>query len=323
MRLDAMTTRQPQFWRPEAVSAGGERLREEAVAVNQRLRHLPLQQQRDLLPISRLRRELLFAVERHPVVVLVGETGSGKSTQVPLFLHEAGWLSRGRGAIVSQPRRIAAQTLATRVAAEMGVELGGEVGYAVRFDSRISPRTVIRYVTDGLLLRYFLADPLLSEYAVVMVDEAHERSLHSDVVLGLLKKVLRKRSDLRVIVTSATINAVTMKGFFDDALRNRSKHESCVVSIEGRTHPVDVLYLREPTANYVKEVMTTVLKIHRSEGRGDVLAFLPGAEEIDAAQAMLREAHDGNDLLLLPLHGSLPTSSQMLAFQPAEKGCRK
>ena len=316
-----MSARQPQYWRP-AASVGGERLREEAVAVNQRLRHLPLQQQRASLPIARHKRELLFAVERHPVVVLVGETGSGKSTQLPLYLHEAGWLSRDKGVIVSQPRRLAAQSLAQRVAEELGVELGREVGYAVRFDSRLSPDTVIRFVTDGLLLRYLLADPLLSGYAAVMVDEAHERSLHSDVVLGLLKKILRKRTDLRVIVTSATVNASALKSFFDGALRNRDR-ESCIVSIEGRAHPVDVLYLREPAANYLQELVSTVLRIHSGEGRGDVLAFLPGGEEIDAAVAMLREAHDKNDLVLIPLYGSLPTASQALAFQPAEKGSRK
>ena len=317
-----MSSRQPQYWRP-AASVGGERLREDAVAVNQRLRHLPLQQQRAMLPIARHKRELLFAVERHPVVILVGETGSGKSTQLPLYLHEAGWLSRDKAMIVSQPRRIAAQSLAQRVAEELGSELGREVGYAVRFDSRLSSETVIRFVTDGLLLRYLLADPLLSNYAAVMVDEAHERSLHSDVVLGLLKKILRKRSELRIIVTSATVNAAALKDFFDGALRNRDKRESCIVSIAGRVHPVDVLYLHEPTANYQQELVSTVLKIHRNDGRGDVLVFLPGGEEIDSATALLREAYDRNDLVLIPLYGSLPTSAQAMAFQPAEKGSRK
>jgi HrpA-like RNA helicase len=193
----------------------------------------------------------------------------------------------------------------------------------VRFDSRISKRTVIRYVTDGLLLRYLLADPLLSAYSVVVVDEAHERSLHSDVVLGLLKKVFRKRRDLKLVVTSATVNAEALKTFFDPVVQHRDTLGACIVSLDGKTHPVDVLYLAQPAQNYLRAAGETVLSIHRAEGPGDVLVFLPGSEEIDAVADMLRELHQGGDLVVLLLHGSLPTSQQALAFAPVPRGCRK
>ena len=187
-----------------------------------------------------------------------------------------------------------------------------------RFESKISARTLIRYVTDGLLLRYLLADPLLSNYGIVMVDEAHERSLHSDVVLGLLKKIRRKRADLRVIITSATINATAMKDFFQS--RNTSV---CVFPVLGRSFPVDVLYLSQPAHNYIRALVTTVLSIHKEEGKGDILAFLPGAEEINTAAEELAEFYEGSDLSILPLYGALPAASQSQAFARAPSGVRK
>ena len=183
---------------------------------NPRNNHQHLSAQRKALPIARIRSHLIFALEKYRSLVLVGETGSGKSTQITQYLHEAGWTRPGSHAIVcTQSRRISTIAVATRVAEEMGVVLGREVGYAMRFDSKASKDTVIKYVTDGTLLRETMSDPLLTAYSVVIVDEAHERSLYSDILIGLLKKIQRKRKDLRVIIMSATVDAVAFRDFFE------------------------------------------------------------------------------------------------------------
>lgn len=174
---------------------------------NNRGSHLPLSHQRQQLPIAQLKREILYCVENFQTTILIGETGCGKSTQVPQFLHEAGWAAGGRCVVCTQPRRIAAMAVAARTASEMGCTLGGDVGYAIRFDSKCSTTTSIKYCTDGLLLRETAQDPLLSQYSVIIVDEAHERSLYTDILLGLLKKIHRKRPELRVIIASASLDA--------------------------------------------------------------------------------------------------------------------
>ncbi|RHY54845.1 hypothetical protein DYB34_001179 [Aphanomyces astaci] len=180
------------------------------------------------LPIEVREKEILYAVETSSVVILAGETGSGKTTQTPQYLYRAKF---GKIA-VTQPRRIAAITVAERVASEMGVRLGGEVGYAVRFEEKWDPeRTGIKFLTDGMLVRETMLDPLLSHYNVIMLDEAHERNLETDILLGLIKKILKRRPDLRV----------------------------------GRQFPVDVLYLQEPAANFEQKAIDTVLAIHERE----------------------------------------------------------
>lgn len=244
-----------------------------SIAYNNRNHRLPLGKQRALLPIAKHKHELLYALESHATLILVGETGSGKTTQLPQFLYEVwcmvvlqcacvcvrvfgcprgccawcearrgaasaaqpqrhdamvcipthththtwqgGWTTGGRVVICTQPRRVAAVTVAERVSEEMGTHVGDVVGYAVRFDDKTSPRTQIKFCTDGLLIREALRDPLLSRVSVVIVDEAHERSLHSDVLLGLLKKVQRRRRDLRVVVSSATMDAEAFRDFFE------------------------------------------------------------------------------------------------------------
>ena len=173
--------------------------------------------ERRTLPIFEYRTALLYSVEQHGTTIVVGETGCGKSTQLPQYLMEAGWASSGFMIACTQPRRIAATSLAARVAEEMGVQLGAEVGYAVRFDEQSTDgRTRIKYLTDGMLLREMMTDPLLSRYSVVVVDEAHERSLNTDVLLGLLKKVRRARPELRLLIASATLEAERFRDFFDE-----------------------------------------------------------------------------------------------------------
>ena len=306
------------FWKPQGSGiATVDRHDNDIVLTHNRFKHLTIVQQRHSLPIKSERENILYALERFSTVVITAETGSGKTTQLPQFLHESGWTKGNRCIACTQPRRMAAITVAARVADEFGCELGEEVGYAVRFDAKCSAKTVIKYCTDGLLLRETMSDPLLSKYSVVIVDEAHERSLQSDLMLGLLKKIQRKRSDLRIIVTSATVDAVAIKDFFESNTGtvevDHLQDKSCIISVHGRIHPVDILYLQKPCLNYIIAAAETVLKIHTSEEKGDILVFLPGAEEIDDCIRTLEERGDkyAQTLILIPLYSSLPVSFQM------------
>ncbi len=225
--------RSQQFWKPNTIAPGSEIERDEkdeseggtsggggggvSVVWNSHS-HLSMRQQRMLLPIYANRKQILYAVERYQTVIIVGQTGSGKTTQIPQYLHEAGWTTGQRMIACTQPRRVAASTIATRVSEEMGcASVGLEVGYSIRFDDCSDPaRTKIKYLTDGMLLRETMSDPLLSRYSVLMIDEAHERSIQTDILLGLIKKIKRKRKDLRLIVSSATLDAHAFKSFFED-----------------------------------------------------------------------------------------------------------
>jgi len=286
-----------------------------------------------LLPIAQLKDQLLYTIETHPVTIVVGETGSGKTTQIPQFLLSARFCSTGQQIAVTQPRRIAATSVAARVAEELGTPLGQKVGYSIRFEDVTSANTQIKFVTDGLLLREMLVDPLLKRYSVVMVDEAHERSLSSDILLSLLKKVLRKRDDLRVVVSSATLEAERFLTFFNpddnETVHGRTQDDfGRIISISGRTHPVEIQYLQHPTANYIDTAVSTVLSIHASETPGDILLFLTGREEIDDAIDLLSDritdlSPNQDTLILLPLYAGLPTEDQALIFQPAPPRTRK
>jgi ATP-dependent RNA helicase DDX35 len=175
--------------------------------------------QRQQLPIFKTRNQLLYALETHRVLVVVGETGSGKSTQLPQYLMESGWTSSRQAICVTEPRRIAAINLARRVCDERSCVLGHEVGYAIRFEDCFRPGvTRVKFVTDGLLLREMMQNPLLPQYSVIMVDEVHERNVNTDIILGLLKKIMRKREDLKIIVCSATVDAEELKLYFDEGM---------------------------------------------------------------------------------------------------------
>ncbi|KAK1370480.1 hypothetical protein POM88_036572 [Heracleum sosnowskyi] len=167
---------------------------------------LSIQDQRKSLPIYKLKNELVQTVHDNQVLVVIGETGSGKTTQVTQYLDEAGYTTSGKIGC-TQPRRVAAMSVAERVAEEYGCCLGEEVGYAIRFEDRPGPDTVIKYMTDGMLMTEMLTDENLSQYSIIMLDEAHERTLHTDILFGLLKRLVRRRPDLRLIITSATLDA--------------------------------------------------------------------------------------------------------------------
>lgn len=288
-----------------------------------------------LLPIAKHKDSLLYLVETNQVTIVVGQTGSGKTTQIPQFLADAGWCEDGKIVGVTQPRRVAATTVAIRVAEEVGCELGKDVGYSIRFEDVTSAATKIKLLTDGLLIREALVDPLLSRYSVIMVDEAHERSISTDVLLGLLKKILKRRPELRVIISSATLQAEEFLAFFSDQAiidgddeATKKDRTGSIISIEGRTFPIDVLYLDSPTEDYVERTISTVFDIHAGEPEGDILVFLTGRDEIDNAVVAISErAADlqpgTQSILVLPLYAGLTTEQQMYVFDEAPQDTRK
>jgi ATP-dependent RNA helicase DDX35 len=224
-----------------------------------------------------------------------------------------------------KPRRVAATTVAARVAEEMRCEVGHEVGYSIRFEDLTSAKTRIKFLTDGMLLREALVDPLLSRYSVIMVDEAHERSLSSDVLLGLLKKIRKRRPELRIIVSSATLEAQLFASFFAED----GKSDQCkIISLEGRAHPVEIFYLEEPAPDYVDKAIQTAFQIHTQEPPGDILIFLTGRSEIDRAMQSLSDLastlpRQTVTLQPLPLYAGLPTDQQMYVFEPPALNTRK
>ena len=215
----------------------------------------------------------------------------------------------------------------------MGCKLGEELGYSIRFEDLTSAKTRIKFLTDGLLLREALADPLLSRYSVIMVDEAHERSLSTDILLGVLKKISKRRPDLRIIISSATLQAEDFLRFFsgDQSEHNgiRAEHPAGqIFSLEGRMYPVDTMYLEEPAEDYVETAVRTVFDIHASEPDGDILLFLTGREEIDTALQLIADRvaslHPrAQGILSLPLYAGLTSEQQLYVFEPAPENTRK
>ena len=226
-----------------------------------------------------------------------------------------------------QPRRVAATTVATRVAEEIGCKLGEEVGYSIRFEDLTSAKTRIKFLTDGLLLREALADPLLSRYSVIMIDEAHERSLSTDILLGVLKKISKRRPELRIIISSATLQAEDFLRFFSG--EDAAEHPvGRIISLEGRMYPVDTMYLEEPAEDYVERAVKTVFDIHASEPDGDILIFLTGREEIDTALQLIADRAGSlhpraQSILSLPLYAGLTSEQQLYVFEPAPENTRK
>ncbi|XP_055520642.1 pre-mRNA-splicing factor ATP-dependent RNA helicase DHX16, partial [Leucoraja erinacea] len=278
-----------------------------------------LQEVRRSLPVFPYRGDLLAAVAQHQVLIIEGETGSGKTTQIPQYLHEEGYTAGGKKIGCTQPRRVAAMSVASRVAQEMGAKLGNEVGYSIRFEDCTSERTVLKYMTDGMLLREFLTEPDLAGYSVVIIDEAHERTLHTDILFGLIKDISRFRPDLKVLIASATLDTEKFSTFFDDAP---------VFRIPGRRFPVDIYYTKAPEADYLEACVVSVLQIHVTQPPGDILVFLTGQEEIETTCEMLQErcrrlGSKIAELLVLPIYANLPSDMQAKIFEPTPPGARK
>ena len=281
-----------------------------------------LQAERRQLPIFQAREEILRALGTHDTLVLVGETGSGKTTQLPQFLHAAGYARRGMIA-VTQPRRVAATSVAARVALEMGCSLGELVGYAVRFDDKSGPGTRVKFMTDGMLLRELMLDARLSKYAVVVLDEAHERTLNTELLLALIKRLQATRAKgnrpIKVVVMSATLEAEAYANFFPNPT---------VLRVPGRRFPVQVYYTPEPQPDTLDAAVAAVLQIHVEEAPGDILVFLTGQDDIDDAVKVIRERSralppSAAKLLPCPLYAALPPAEQQAAFAPAPDGARK
>ncbi|XP_031267984.1 pre-mRNA-splicing factor ATP-dependent RNA helicase DEAH7 isoform X1 [Pistacia vera] len=279
-------------------------------------------EQRQYLPIYSVRDELLQVIRENQVVVVVGETGSGKTTQLTQFLHEDGYTTNGVVGC-TQPRRVAAMSVAKRVSEEMETELGDKVGYAIRFEDVTGPNTIIKYMTDGVLLRETLKDSDLDKYRVIVMDEAHERSLSTDVLFGILKKVVARRRDFKLIVTSATLNAEKFSNFFGSVP---------IFHIPGRTFPVNVLYSKTPCEDYVEAAVKQAMTIHITSSPGDILIFMTGQDEIEAACHALAERmeqlvsttkREVSKLEILPIYSQLPADLQAKIFQKAEEGARK
>ncbi|TQB71659.1 Cyclin-dependent kinase catalytic subunit [Monascus purpureus] len=278
-----------------------------------------IEETRKSLPIYQFRDEIIQAVQDHQILIIVGETGSGKTTQIPQYLHEAGYTKGGMKIGCTQPRRVAAMSVAARVAEEMGVKLGNEVGYAIRFEDNTSDKTILKYMTDGMLLRELLTEPDLGQYSALMIDEAHERTVPTDIACGLLKDIAKARPDLKLLISSATMDAQKFQKYFDDAP---------IFNIPGRRYPVDIHYTPQPEANYLAAAITTIFQIHVTQGPGDILVFLTGQEEIEAAEQSLQETARklGSkipEMIVCPIYANLPSDLQTKIFEPTPPGARK
>ncbi|QRV95545.1 Helicase associated domain (HA2) [Ceratobasidium sp. AG-Ba] len=268
---------------------------------------------------------------------MVGETGSGKTTQIPQFVAYTD-IPHARGKLIActQPRRVAAMSVAKRVAEELDVQLGKQVGYSIRFeDMTETGTTFLKYMTDGMLLREAMNDHDLTRYSTIILDEAHERTLATDILMGLLKEIAKRRSDLKIVVMSATLDAQKFQKYF--STRNDGS-VAPLFKVPGRTFPVETFYTQEPEPDYVEAAIRTVLMIHQAEDEGDILVFLTGEEEIEDACRKIRVEVEnlagpgkgkpshysiGGPLMCVPLYSSLPPAQQQRIFDPAPPGGRK
>ena len=296
-------------------------------------RNKSIREQREYLPAFSVRDSLLQTIRENNIVIVVGETGSGKTTQLTQYLREEGYTEYG---IVgcTQPRRVAAMSVAKRVSEEVAAmvkedgkrpldeerdSLGGTVGYSIRFEDQTSDHTVIKYMTDGVLLRESLRDPDLNKYSAIIMDEAHERSLNTDVLFGVLRKVAARRSDLKLIVTSATLSADVFSDFFGGVP---------IFRIPGRTFPVETYFAKSVQEDYVMAAVKQTLQIHFNSPPGDILIFMTGQEDIEGCCTVLAEkvanlGDDSKPLLILPMYSQLPADLQAKIFDAAPDGVRK
>lgn len=266
---------------------------------------------RKTLPAWEAKEELFEILENNQVMVLKGETGSGKTTQIPQFL-----LEKFSSIAVTQPRRVAAMSVARRVAEEMDVSLGQQVGYSIRFEDCCSNNTILKYLTDGMLLKEAMTDRNLSRYDLIILDECHERTLATEILFGLFKEILPFRKDLKLVVMSATIDIKKFKEFFN----------APVLSIPGRLHHVEVEYLKEACPDYLEEAIYTAVDIHQTKEEGDILIFLCGEEEIETACARIKEEIDEDEhgyVNVIPLYSTLPPYMQQKIFDPTPQRNKK
>ncbi|KAJ3037444.1 DEAH-box RNA helicase prp16 [Rhizophlyctis rosea] len=292
-------------------------MKEKSDAVSAFARTRTIREQREYLPAFAVREELLQVIRDNQIVIVIGETGSGKTTQLTQFLFEDGYGKFGKIGC-TQPRRVAAMSVAKRVSEEMDCKLGSKVGYAIRFEDCTTEETVIKYMTDGVLLRECLNTPDVDQYSCIIMDEAHERALMTDVLLGLLKRVVARRRDLKLIVTSATMNAEKFSNFFGNVPQ---------FTIPGRTFPVDIMFSKTPCEDYVDAAVKQALAIHLSHPPGDILIFMTGQEDIEVTCAVIAERLEQLDeappLAILPIYSQLPADLQAKIFERSDGNARK
>lgn len=267
------------------------------------------------LPIHARREEIIRAIQENQIVVIAGETGSGKTTQLPKFLIDAGLGQKGLLGC-TQPRRVAALSVAQRIAEELGVTYGNEVGAKIRFTDQTKKNTLIKVMTDGILLNEIQDDPLLKKYEAIVIDEAHERSLNIDFILGFLRLLSEKRKDLKIIITSATIDTETFSKAFGGAP---------IIEVSGRMYPVDLIYrpleeMLEDSGDltYIEAATAIIREIIEDNQQGDVLVFLPGERDIHELRRKLEDTR-ARSCDILPLYGRLATADQQRIFHPSGK----
>ena len=307
---------------PDALRAIGKDIERARGVVEKRDALIPEITYPENLPVSARRDDIMELVRDNQVVVIAGETGSGKTTQIPKMLLEMG---RGRRGLIghTQPRRLAARTVAERIADELGQDIGESVGYAIRFDDKVSPSTAVKLMTDGILLTEMQRDRFLNAYDTIIIDEAHERSLNIDFLLGYLKRLLPKRPDLKVIVTSATIDPEAFASHFADAEGNPAP----IIEVSGRTYPVEIRYRPlveqiQKKDGSIKEIDTDMIdgvvaacKELMGEGNGDILCFFSSERDIrDCMEAIEKQHWRGVEVV--PLFGRLSNAEQHRVFSP-------
>lgn len=260
------------------------------------------------LPVSEHRTEIIAALKQNQVVIVCGDTGSGKTTQIPKMLLETGLAAKGRRIACTQPRRLAAVTMAERVAAELGEPIGGVVGFQHRFGRKLSAETSVKFMTDGVLLAETRDDPFFRHYDAIIVDEAHERSLNVDFLLGILKRILARRRDLKVVVSSATLDAARFSAFFGNAP---------VISVPGRLFPIETRWRPPPADDELDLPRDIAAAVRELPATGDILVFLPGERDIRETAEHLSSTQPSDDII--PLLASLPASEQQRAFRPSPR----
>lgn len=276
-------------------------------------RYYEILKQRHKLPVFEFKYDLQKLVKENQVIVIEGETGSGKTTQIPQFLLPL-LAKKGESAIAcTQPRRVAAMSIAKRVSEELDVEMGNEVGYTIRFEDCTNENTILKFMTDGMLLREAMIDPLMKKYSCIIIDEAHERTLSTDVLMGLLKELMVKRPDIKIVIMSATLDAERFQSYFSGAP---------LLKVPGRTFPVEIFYTPEPEKDYLEASIRTAVQIHQHESHGDILLFLTGEEEIEDACRRIREeceliGSSVGPVAVYPLYASLPPRQQQDIFKDA------
>ncbi|RVE42253.1 hypothetical protein evm_013095 [Chilo suppressalis] len=281
-----------------------------------------MQEARKRLPVLMVRSRLIQEIRNNLTMILIGETGSGKTTQVPQIIHEA--RLEGLGSIaVTQPRRVATITIALRVAAEMNTEIGGYVGYSVRFEDVTSPKTKVKYLTDGMLLREAIMDPLLKKYSVIILDEAHERTVNTDILFGIVKlaqkeRIVKKLSELKVIIMSATMDVDTFRKYFDNCP---------VIYLEGRSYPVTIYHSKMKQEDYQYAALCTIFQLHATlPSEHDFLVFLTGQEEIESVMYNIKQIAKeapGPLIKVCPLYAGLPAAKQLQVWKDPPQGTRK